>query len=109
MNKYVFAALLAALPVTAYAQTDDRTYCLKIGSLAARYIGSAGAEGRMAPDLNIVGAIDDSGVLPGAMAFASPSIAPSALATTSGQPARRSTFARDSSSSWRSSSQSVPA
>ena len=34
-------------------------YCNKLGALASRYIGSAGAEGRMAPDLNVLGAIDD--------------------------------------------------
>ena len=57
--RYVMFALLAALPSSVHAQTDDKAYCLKIGNLAARYIGSAGAEGRMAPDLNILGAIDD--------------------------------------------------
>jgi hypothetical protein len=47
------------VPLLAFAQTDDRAYCNKLGALAARYIGGAGAEGRMAPDLNILGAIDD--------------------------------------------------
>jgi hypothetical protein len=59
MKRYFVFALLAALPSTAFAQTDDRAYCNKIGALASRYIGSAGAEGRMAPDLNILGAIED--------------------------------------------------
>lgn len=59
MKRYLVFALLAALPSGALAQTDDRAYCNKLGSLAARYIGSAGAEGRMSPDLNILGAIDD--------------------------------------------------
>ena len=59
MKRYVVFALLAALPATASAQTDDRTYCNQLGALASRYIGSAGAEGRLAPDLNVLGAIDD--------------------------------------------------
>jgi hypothetical protein len=58
MKRYLIFALLAALPVGARAE-DDRSYCNRLGALAARYIGSAGAEGRMAPDLNILGAIDD--------------------------------------------------
>lgn len=52
-------ALLAALPVPAAAQDDDRAYCNKLGALASRYIGGAGAEGRMSPDLNVLGAIED--------------------------------------------------
>ena len=59
MKRYCVFALLAALPSSALAQTDDRAYCNKLGALASRYIGSAGAEGRMSPDLNILGAIDD--------------------------------------------------
>jgi hypothetical protein len=59
MKRYVTFALLAAFPTSAFAQADDRAYCNKIGALASRYIGSAGAEGRMAPDLNVLGAIDD--------------------------------------------------
>jgi hypothetical protein len=57
--RYVMFALLAALPSSAFAQADDKAYCNKLGALASRYIGSAGAEGRMAPDLNVLGAIDD--------------------------------------------------
>jgi hypothetical protein len=59
MKRYVVFALLAALAAPAFAQSDDRTYCNQLGALASRYIGSAGAEGRLAPDLNILGAIDD--------------------------------------------------
>jgi hypothetical protein len=59
MKRYLIAALLAALPLAAAAQQDDKAYCNKLGALASRYIGSAGAEGRMAPDLNILGAIED--------------------------------------------------
>jgi len=47
------------LPFLAQAQGDDRAYCNQLGALAARYIGGAGAEGRMSPDLNVLGAIDD--------------------------------------------------
>jgi hypothetical protein len=59
MKRYLLLALLAALPSAANAQEDDRSYCNKLGALASRYIGSAGGEGRMAPDLNILGAVDD--------------------------------------------------
>jgi hypothetical protein len=58
MRRYLIVALLAALPLGAHAE-DDKAYCNKLGALASRYIGSAGAEGRMAPDLNVLGAIDD--------------------------------------------------
>jgi len=59
MKRYLVFALLAALPSSAFAQTDDRAYCNQLGALASRYIGGAGAEGRLSPDLNILGAIDD--------------------------------------------------
>jgi len=59
MKRYLILALLAALPSSALAQADDRAYCNKLGALASRYIGSAGGEGRMSPDLNVLGAIDD--------------------------------------------------
>ena len=53
------AASVFLLPLLAFAQDDDVAYCNKLGALASRYIGSAGAEGRMAPDLNVLGAISD--------------------------------------------------
>jgi hypothetical protein len=59
MKRYLLWALLAVLPVAAAAQDDDRAYCAKLGGLASRYVGSAGGDGRMAPDLNVLGAIDD--------------------------------------------------
>jgi len=64
MKRTLMLALLAALPLaalmaSAHAAEDDKSYCNKLGALASRYIGSAGAEGRMAPDLNVLGAIDD--------------------------------------------------
>ena len=48
---------LTALPAT--AQEDDVAYCAKLGQLALRYTGSAGGEGRLAPDVSTLGAIDD--------------------------------------------------
>ena len=59
MKRYLILTLLIALPVGAGAQSDDKAYCDKLGALASRYIGSAGAEGRQAPDLNVLGAISD--------------------------------------------------
>jgi hypothetical protein len=47
------------LPGLSSAQSDDVAYCNKLGALASRYIGGAGADGRLSPDLNIVGAADD--------------------------------------------------
>ena len=41
------------------AADDDRAYCQKLGQMALRYTGSAGGEGRMAPDLVTIGAIED--------------------------------------------------
>ena len=46
MKRTLILALLAALPIGAQAQDDDKAYCNKLGALASRYIGSAGAEGR---------------------------------------------------------------
>jgi hypothetical protein len=59
MKRYCVFALLAALPSGAFAQTDYRAYCNRLGALAAHYIGSSGAQGGIEPDLNILGAIDD--------------------------------------------------
>ena len=59
MRRYLLLTLLAALPAGASAQETDQAYCNRLGSLAQRYIGSAGGDGRMAPDLNVLGAITD--------------------------------------------------
>ena len=59
MKRYLMLALLMALPFGAAAQETDVAYCNRIGALASRYIGSAGGEGRMSPDLNVLGAIQD--------------------------------------------------
>jgi hypothetical protein len=56
------ATLLAAcagLSPSAEAQSDDAAYCAQLASLALRYTGSAGGEGRLSPDLTTVGAIED--------------------------------------------------
>ena len=56
------AATLVACPVlstSAAAQSDDAAYCAQLAGLALRYTGSAGGEGRLAPDLSTLGAIDD--------------------------------------------------
>lgn len=50
-------ACLAGGP--AQAQTSDAAYCSQLGDLARRYSGSAGGEGRLAPDLSTLGAIED--------------------------------------------------
>jgi hypothetical protein len=55
----VLAAASVLLPAVAFAQDDDKAYCAKLGALASRYIGSAGGDGRQAPDLNVLGAISD--------------------------------------------------
>jgi hypothetical protein len=50
---------VAALPISAAAQSDDKAYCAQLGALASRYIRSAGGDGGSAPDLNVLGAITD--------------------------------------------------
>jgi len=59
MKRYLILALLATLPAGAAAQGDDKAYCDALGALASRYVGSAGGDGRQAPDLNVLGAITD--------------------------------------------------
>ena len=49
----------AVLSTSGAAQSDDAAYCAQLASLALRYTGSAGGEGRLAPDLTTLGAIDD--------------------------------------------------
>jgi hypothetical protein len=49
----------AVLTVPAMAQSDDAAYCARLGSLALRYTGSSVADGRLAPDLSTLGAIND--------------------------------------------------
>ena len=49
----------AVLTVPTMARSDDAAYCAELANLARRYTGSSGAEGRLAPDLSTLGAIDD--------------------------------------------------
>jgi hypothetical protein len=61
MIKRIAASLLACavLSTSVPAQSDDAAYCARLAGLALRYTGSAGGEGRLAPDLSTLGAIDD--------------------------------------------------
>jgi hypothetical protein len=52
-------AACAVLSTSGAAQSDDAAYCGQLAGLALRYTGSAGGEGRLAPDLTTLGAIDD--------------------------------------------------
>jgi hypothetical protein len=54
-----FAGLFAFWPVLALAQADDATYCRELSALAYKYVGGSGGDGRSAPDLNTIGAIED--------------------------------------------------
>ncbi|HYX01815.1 MAG TPA: hypothetical protein VE963_06995 [Reyranella sp.] len=49
----------ASLLIPAAARSDDAAYCAELGRLALRYTGGAGGDGRLAPDLATLGAIQD--------------------------------------------------
>ena len=49
----------AGLSNAVAAQGDDAAYCAQLANLAFRYTGSAGGEGRLAPDLTTLGAVED--------------------------------------------------
>jgi hypothetical protein len=51
--------VVCAVLSTSGAAQDDAAYCGQLAGLALRYTGSAGGEGRLAPDLTTLGAIDD--------------------------------------------------
>jgi len=59
MKRALIFALVAALPLGAAAQTDDKAYCDQLGALASRFVRSAGGDGGSAADLNVLGAITD--------------------------------------------------
>jgi len=59
MRRFLTLAVSVGLSSPAAAQIDDASYCRQLASLALRYTGSAGGEGRLAADLTTVGAIDD--------------------------------------------------
>ena len=51
--------LLTLSPDPVFAQSDDATYCSQLAGLAYKYVGGSGGDGRSAPDLNTIGAIED--------------------------------------------------
>jgi len=57
--RHLILALLITLSATGVARADDASYCFQLGSLAAKYVGASGIEGRSSPDLNVLGAIED--------------------------------------------------
>jgi hypothetical protein len=50
---------LLALSSASLAQSSDATYCSQLAALAYKYVGGSGGDGRSAPDLNTIGAIED--------------------------------------------------
>ncbi len=50
---------IALLPVLAAAQSDDAAYCAQLSSLAQRFVGGSGGEGRSMPDLATAAAIEE--------------------------------------------------
>ena len=59
MRALVVLAAGIGFATAAAAQSDDAAYCARLAELALRYTGSAGGEGRLAPDLSTRAAIDD--------------------------------------------------
>ena len=52
-------AVCAGFAADVAAQSDDAAYCTRRTELALRYTGSAGGDGRLAPDLSTRSAIED--------------------------------------------------
>jgi len=50
---------LLALSSVSLAQSGDAAYCSQLAALAYKYVGGSGGDGRSAPDLNTIGAIED--------------------------------------------------
>jgi hypothetical protein len=50
---------LLALSSACLAQSSDAAYCNQLAALAYKYVGGSGGDGRSAPDLNTIGAIED--------------------------------------------------
>jgi hypothetical protein len=60
VRAWQFGLTLGVVLMTAGgARADDASYCFQLGSLAAKYVGASGIEGRSAPDLHVMGAIED--------------------------------------------------
>jgi hypothetical protein len=51
--------ILSLSPASSFAQSDDAAYCSQLTALAYKYVGGSGGDGRSAPDLNTIGAIED--------------------------------------------------
>jgi len=51
--------LLTLSSAPAFAQSDDAAYCGQLAALAYKFVSGGGGEGRSAPDLNTIGAIED--------------------------------------------------
>jgi hypothetical protein len=50
---------LLALSSASFAQSDDAAYCSQLAALAYKFVGGSGGDGRSAPDLNTIGAVED--------------------------------------------------
>jgi hypothetical protein len=50
---------LLALSSASLAQSSDTAYCNQLAALAYKFVGGSGGDGRSAPDLNTIGAIED--------------------------------------------------
>ena len=60
MKRMLFVlSAIALLPVLASAQSDDAAYCAQLSSLAQRFVGGTGGDGRSFPDLATTAAIED--------------------------------------------------
>ena len=59
LRRFALFAVLALSPATAVAQSDDAAYCATLSALAYKFVSGGGGEGKSAPDLNTLGAIND--------------------------------------------------
>lgn len=59
MRAVALGIVCALFALPAMAQGDGAVYCAKLGDLARRYTGSAGADGRLSPGLATLMAIED--------------------------------------------------
>ncbi|MBS0517133.1 MAG: hypothetical protein JSR90_00485 [Proteobacteria bacterium] len=58
-TKLALLALAGLLALPGLAHADDASYCEALGALALRYMGSAGGEGHLAPDITTLNALRD--------------------------------------------------
>ncbi len=58
MTRTVLLAVACAL-LPGMVHADDASYCEQLGYLAMRYMGSAGGDGHLAPDMTTMSAIRD--------------------------------------------------